>query len=91
MDEVRRQSREKGKKLRERQKKFQMENLGTHIHGQERLKLRPNRDRGGPRPDRTVTEVDRDRTETETWIEWCAKNRTVTGTAQPYYQSQLAH
>ena len=57
MDEVRRQSREKGKKLRERQKKFQMENLGTHIHGQERPKFRPNR---------TVTEVDRDRTETET-------------------------
>ena len=49
--------------------------LGTHIHGQERPKLRPNR---------TVTEVDQDRTETETWAEWCAKNRTVTGTAQPY-------
>ena len=33
---------------------------GTHIHGQERPKLRPNR---------TVTEVDRDWTETETWTE----------------------
>ena len=31
-----------------------------------------------------MTEVDRDRTKTETWSEWCAKDRTVTGTAQPY-------
>ena len=49
---------------------------GTDIHGQEKLKLRPNW---------TVTEVDRDRDQIKIWTEWCAKNWTVTGTAQPYW------
>ena len=35
------------------------------------------------RPNRTVTEVDPDRTETETWTEWCAKNRTGPGPPNP--------
>ena len=34
-------------------------------------------------PNRTVTEVDRDRTETETWTEWFAKNRTGQGPPNP--------
>ena len=46
----------------------------SRIHGQERPKLRLNR---------TVTEVDRDRDRIQMWTEWCAKNRTVTGIAQP--------
>ena len=47
---------------------------GTHIHGQERPKLRPNQ---------TVTEVDQDWDRIQIWTEWCVKNWTVTGTAQP--------
>ena len=49
---------------------------GTHIHGQERPKLRLNR---------TVTEVGRDQTETETetWTEWCAKNQPWPGLPNP--------
>ena len=35
------------------------------------------------RSNRTVIEVDRDRTETETWTEWCAKNRTGPGLPNP--------
>ena len=37
------------------------------------------------RPNWTVTEVDRDWTEieTETWIKWCAKNRTGPGPPNP--------